>query len=382
MLKAFGCGKAMPPPDRPLFEKKVIMLGRPPHRIDLITDIDGVSFEETWSTRIEDELDGLPVSFISRELLLNDELAASRDKDLADAKMLERLIAADERQQWPRRPPGRKNPLRYSQQIQERDSVITISYDDLDLAMESRGDDYSGMRSYLDRETGEVLTVSNDDAYDDPDPEVSERIDEEPARYAEIPALDSRESYRELVRFAESIDEEDIRDQLEVAMAGGRGVFGRFHHVIGKYPDLRERWHAVERENRARRMRDWFEEEGIEAELRMPPALRSVEVPPEKKKAVHPGLLDVLLVGAPDGKTELIEGRVWRQLTAKNQQEARAAFTRLAREACEMSGVAWRKRLVQDSSRLEVGRFILEHEDLTVAVSVEIDPAVWLALSQ
>jgi len=96
VLEAFGFGTALPPPDRPLFEKKVIMLGRPPHRIDLITAIDGVWFEEAWATRVEDELDGVKVSFISRDLLLQNKLAAGRDKDLADAKMLERLIAADE----------------------------------------------------------------------------------------------------------------------------------------------------------------------------------------------------------------------------------------------------------------------------------------------
>ena len=60
------------------------------------TAIDGVSFEEAWATRIEDELDGLKVGFISRELLLKNKLAAGRDKVLADAKMLERLMAADE----------------------------------------------------------------------------------------------------------------------------------------------------------------------------------------------------------------------------------------------------------------------------------------------
>ena len=98
VLSAFGFGMALPPADRPLFAKKVIMLGRPPNRIDLITEIDGVSFEEAWNDRAQGELDGLSVSFISRELLLKNKRAAARDKDLADAKVLERLIAADERQ--------------------------------------------------------------------------------------------------------------------------------------------------------------------------------------------------------------------------------------------------------------------------------------------
>src|SRR5688572_26753099 len=48
VLERFGFGDVVPPPQQPLFEKAVIMLGRPPHRIDLIAEIDGVTFDEAW----------------------------------------------------------------------------------------------------------------------------------------------------------------------------------------------------------------------------------------------------------------------------------------------------------------------------------------------
>jgi hypothetical protein len=66
----------------------IVQIGFPPNRIDLITGIDAVTFEEAWSSRLVAELDGLPVSFISRELLLRNKSAAGRPQDLGDVGKL------------------------------------------------------------------------------------------------------------------------------------------------------------------------------------------------------------------------------------------------------------------------------------------------------
>lgn len=66
----------------------VVQLGVPPNRIDLLTAIDGVTFDEVWRTRVTGQLDGLPVCFISKELLLQNKRAAGRAKDLADVVSL------------------------------------------------------------------------------------------------------------------------------------------------------------------------------------------------------------------------------------------------------------------------------------------------------
>jgi len=44
-------------------------IGQPPERIDVIQKIDGVTFDEAWSNRIEGTIDGIPASVISREEL-------------------------------------------------------------------------------------------------------------------------------------------------------------------------------------------------------------------------------------------------------------------------------------------------------------------------
>ena len=70
--------------------EKIVQLGRPPNRIDLLTSISGVSFADAWAGRVAGELDGIPVSFLGRAALLANKRASARAKDLADLAELER----------------------------------------------------------------------------------------------------------------------------------------------------------------------------------------------------------------------------------------------------------------------------------------------------
>jgi hypothetical protein len=68
----------------------VYQLGLPPRRIDLLTEISGVPFDEAWSSRLEANVGGMRLAFLGKEALLKNKLAAGRDKDLVDAKALAR----------------------------------------------------------------------------------------------------------------------------------------------------------------------------------------------------------------------------------------------------------------------------------------------------
>lgn len=70
-------------------EDAVVQLGYPPMRIDILTSIDGVRFEDAYPGRVDGEIDGLPISFIGREDLLDNKRAAGRAQDLADVARLE-----------------------------------------------------------------------------------------------------------------------------------------------------------------------------------------------------------------------------------------------------------------------------------------------------
>lgn len=66
----------------------IIQLGRSPNRIDILTSVTAVSFEEAWKTRVETSLDGLPVCVIGKDLLVRNKLATGRTQDLADVSRM------------------------------------------------------------------------------------------------------------------------------------------------------------------------------------------------------------------------------------------------------------------------------------------------------
>jgi hypothetical protein len=68
---------------------KVIQLGVAPTRIDLLTSLTGVSFDDAWRDRVEAELEGVCVNFIGRQALMQNKRATGRAQDLADLEALE-----------------------------------------------------------------------------------------------------------------------------------------------------------------------------------------------------------------------------------------------------------------------------------------------------
>lgn len=67
----------------------VFQMGLPPLRIDVITAIDGVSFDEAWPARLMTRFADEPTAVLSREHLIRNRRAAGRIQDLADIEWLE-----------------------------------------------------------------------------------------------------------------------------------------------------------------------------------------------------------------------------------------------------------------------------------------------------
>lgn len=66
----------------------VYQIGLPPRRIDVLTEISGVTFDEAWTSRVVGEVEGRTVGFIGRAALLKNKEASGRPKDIADAARL------------------------------------------------------------------------------------------------------------------------------------------------------------------------------------------------------------------------------------------------------------------------------------------------------
>lgn len=66
----------------------VIQLGVAPVRIDLLTSISGVTWEEAWAGRVTEMFGGVPASFLGLEELRRNKRTVGRHKDLADLEAL------------------------------------------------------------------------------------------------------------------------------------------------------------------------------------------------------------------------------------------------------------------------------------------------------
>jgi hypothetical protein len=67
---------------------KVVQLGYPPVRIDIITSISGVSWDQAFKEREKGKYGNVPVYFIGREHYILNKRASGRKKDLADLEAL------------------------------------------------------------------------------------------------------------------------------------------------------------------------------------------------------------------------------------------------------------------------------------------------------
>lgn len=67
----------------------VYQIGLAPSRIDILTSIDGVVFEDAWPNRIQEQVDNVSFFVIGRDDLIRNKRATGRPKDLADLAWLE-----------------------------------------------------------------------------------------------------------------------------------------------------------------------------------------------------------------------------------------------------------------------------------------------------
>jgi hypothetical protein len=66
----------------------VFQIGVSPRRIDILTTIEGVQFDEAWPDRLEIEVEDVPVSVIGREHFIQNKEALGRSQDRADVERL------------------------------------------------------------------------------------------------------------------------------------------------------------------------------------------------------------------------------------------------------------------------------------------------------
>jgi len=134
---------------------------------------------------------------------------------------------------------------------------VPIAWEALEDAFENNAPE---VHSYLQFETGEVIRIVDGVA----DPRMHEKIAQDD-KYLKIDPVSSREQYRWMERFIDSVeDEQELQTQLTVAI-DGKGAFRRFKDVLMSYPVQRERWFTFRSERLAACMKAWLTAHDIEA---------------------------------------------------------------------------------------------------------------------
>ncbi len=74
----------------------IYQIGVPPVRIDVITQIDGITFDEAWPDRYATQFEGEPAYVLSMPHLIRNKRASGRPRDLADVEVLEQNHRVDD----------------------------------------------------------------------------------------------------------------------------------------------------------------------------------------------------------------------------------------------------------------------------------------------
>jgi len=86
-IKKFGF-KDLDISEEDILSGKIIQLGYPPVRIDILTVLDGLNSDEIWEAREMGHLGPHKVAFIGKRAFIKNKQAIGRHKDLADIESL------------------------------------------------------------------------------------------------------------------------------------------------------------------------------------------------------------------------------------------------------------------------------------------------------
>ena len=126
---------------------------------------------------------------------------------------------------------------------------IPVAWDALEDAFENNAPE---VHSFLHLETGDVTRIVDGVA----EPGMRARMSRD-ATQLRVNAVSSREQYRWMERFIESVEEPELHAELAAAI-DGKGAFRRFKDVLINHPVDRERWFSFRSERLRACMEAWL----------------------------------------------------------------------------------------------------------------------------
>jgi len=165
---------------------------------------------------------------------------------------------------------------------------VQIDWVALETAFENHAPD---VNSYLERSTGDIRVLHNS-ARSDPE---SRDIRQNPEAFIKIEPVPSREQYRMMEKFIETVNQPTLKAKLTDSIVG-KGAFRRFKDTVGRSPDERKRWFAFRDVLLHRFIFDWLKQHRIEVQ-EMPDW--SVELPEAPVHTEEAAPADISAEAAP-----------------------------------------------------------------------------------
>ena len=127
---------------------------------------------------------------------------------------------------------------------------VAVDWVELEGALENNSPE---LHSFLNKITGDVIRIfrGSEDAED------RLREVENSPDFLYIEPISSREQYRWMEEFIETVEEANLKDKLNIAI-DGKGAFRRFKDVLVGYPAERERWFAKRAVKLRAHMKEWL----------------------------------------------------------------------------------------------------------------------------
>jgi hypothetical protein len=138
---------------------------------------------------------------------------------------------------------------------------VPVAWEALEDAFENNAPE---VHSYLNLNTGEVIRIVDGIA----EPTMHARIASD-SDYLRVDPVASREQYRWMERFIETVDDASLRRDLRESI-DGKGAFRRFKDALMSNPIERERWFVFRSERLRVGMQAWLDAHGITAIQRPP----------------------------------------------------------------------------------------------------------------
>lgn len=205
---------------------------------------------------------------------------------------------------------------------------IRIDWVVLEAAFESHAPELS---VWLNKGTGEIANVA-------PETDAAERARVHTPGWVEVQPVPSREQYRMMERFIETVTHPPLKERLQDSIVG-KGAFRRFKDVISRFPDERKRWFAFRDVLLHRYILEWLKTEKIEV-LEMPAWSLELPTTPSSEPATEEGE-PVLTSAEQQEKQEAEELRGYLLAWARAHGEeyhylfGPAAFERLASDMAQ-----------------------------------------------